>query len=279
MERVAIVGVGLIGGSFGLALRKAGFTGELLGVSSPPAIRAGLKTGAISRSGTLEEAAATADLIYLSQPIDRILKTLEELGPLARPETLITDAGSTKAAIVRKASECLRESSFLGGHPMAGKEQSGAEFADSNLFKDRPYVLTPTTADIGATGEEFRCWLVRIEAKVVEMQPAEHDSVVARTSHLPQLISTALAVALASEGTEKAPEVFGPALLDMTRLALSPPEVWMSILATNRREVTGAMDAFIASLVQIRDTLATGDVRPFFEAANGFARTIRNRVE
>src|SRR3569833_1480370 len=101
MKAVAIVGVGLIGGSFGLALRKAGFDGELLGVSSQPAIDAGLKAGAISRSATLEETAEIADLIYLAQPVDRILETLSLLGPRIRRNCLITDAGSTKGAIVQ----------------------------------------------------------------------------------------------------------------------------------------------------------------------------------
>ncbi len=125
MKTVAIVGVGLIGGSFGLALRKAGFTGELLGVSSPPALEAGLKSGAISRSATLEEAAAEADLIYLATPVDRILQTLQTLGPFARPECLITDAGSTKLAIVQKASECLPFGVFLGRAPDGGKRTAG----------------------------------------------------------------------------------------------------------------------------------------------------------
>src|SRR5581483_6871022 len=107
MKTVAIVGVGLIGGSFGLALRKAGIDGEIFGVSSEPAIEAGQQAGAISRGATLEEA-ANADLIYLSQPVDRILQTLEPLGRMARAGSLITDAGSTKGAIVRKATECVR---------------------------------------------------------------------------------------------------------------------------------------------------------------------------
>lgn len=129
IHTVAIVGVGLIGGSFALALRKAGFAGEILGVSSPPAIQAGISVGAISRGVSLDEAAARADLIYLAQPVDRILETIEMLGALARPGSLITDGGSTKAVIVRKASEHIRNASFLGGHPMAGKEQRGVEAA------------------------------------------------------------------------------------------------------------------------------------------------------
>src|SRR5690242_7017862 len=108
MRTVAIVGVGLIGGSFGLALRKAGFAGDVLGVSSPRSLDAGLRVGAISHASTLEKAAASADLIYLAEPIDRILSTLDILGPIAPHTCLVTDAGSTKSLIVSKAQSCMR---------------------------------------------------------------------------------------------------------------------------------------------------------------------------
>ena len=126
METIAIVGVGLIGGSFGLALKQAGFRGTILGVSSPAAVRAGLDRGAIDRGATLEEAAREADLLYLAQPIGRILDALHHLDPLVRPEALVTDAGSTKHAIVTAARRLLRRCQFLGGHPLAGKEKRGA---------------------------------------------------------------------------------------------------------------------------------------------------------
>jgi prephenate dehydrogenase len=274
METVAIVGVGLIGASFGLALRKAGFSGELIGVSSPPAIEAGLRTGAISRAVSIQQAAA-ADLIYLAQPIDRIVATIEVLGPLVRPGTLVTDAGSTKAAIVQKASECLFEGAFLGGHPLAGKEQRGAESADADLFRGRPYVLTPTAPNISAEAE-FRCWLTRVGAKVLEITPSEHDSLVAFTSHMPQLVSTALSAALNAENRENLSKVFGPGLLDMTRLALSPPDLWMSILKTNQAEVAAALSAMISWLTHIRGLLGSEELGLIFESASSFARTIRN---
>ncbi len=273
METVAIVGVGLIGASFGLALRKAGFAGELIGISSPAALEAGLKVGAISRTATLEQA-ATADLIYLAQPVDRILATIETLGPLVRPGTLVTDAGSTKAAIVRKASESFSAGCFLGGHPLAGKEQRGAESADADLFQGRPYVLTPTAEN--SSYEGFREWLKRIGAKLLEMPASEHDFVLAFTSHLPQLVSTALCVTLRSQNRDLLAKVFGPGLLDMTRLGLSSPDLWISILETNKAEVTVALDAFICSVSQIRDSVGSENLASAFESGASFARTIRN---
>src|SRR5262245_27247820 len=118
METVAIVGAGLIGGSFALALRQAGFRGSILGVSSPPAITAALERGAVDRGASLEEAVAAADLIYLAQPIGRILDTLYHIDALVRPGALITDAGSTKHAIVSAAQRLIRRCQFLGGHPL-----------------------------------------------------------------------------------------------------------------------------------------------------------------
>ena len=164
MQTVAIVGVGLIGSSFGLALRKAGFTGEILGVSSKPALEAAKESGAISAETTLAVAARQADLIYLSQPVDRILKTLERLGPLIKGQCLVTDAGSTKASIVAKAAACLPPGTFLGGHPMAGKETSGAAAGDAGLFKDRLYLLTPLAETDNPIIPRFKEWLARIGA-------------------------------------------------------------------------------------------------------------------
>ncbi len=275
MKTVAIAGVGLIGGSFGLALRSAGFAGEILGVSSRPAIEAALRLGAISRPATLEEAAATADLIYLAQPVDRILETLEILGTLAPAECFITDAGSTKTAIVRKASECLRSAAFLGGHPLAGKERRGVDSAEANLFSGRPYVLTPTGPET-AMSTAFRSWLRRMGAKSLDMPANEHDAVVAFTSHLPQLLSSALARTLAEQQNPRFSEIFGPGLLDMTRLAQSSPDLWLSILATNKGEVTAALDSFLTYMTELRDRVISGDLSEFLRSGNSFARSIRN---
>src|SRR5690242_10900015 len=167
MDTVAIVGVGLIGGSFGLALRKAGFQGNLLGVSSAPSIQIAIQMGAIDAGVELPQAAANADLIYLSQPIGRIIDTLRHLDEHLKPSALVTDAGSTKAAIVTQAAVSINRCQFLGGHPMAGKEKRGAAEADPDLFAGRTYILTPRhpkELDTDAA-QEFREWLRKIGAK------------------------------------------------------------------------------------------------------------------
>ena len=274
-QQIAIVGVGLIGASFGLAMRQAGFGGDIVGVSSPRSIAAGIKAGAISRGVTLDEAAADADLIYLAQPIDEIVKTLSALGSKARKESLITDAGSTKSTIVDTAKKFVRKATFLGGHPMAGKEARGAEAAEADLFKGRPYVLTPTSGD--KSRSEFVRWLERIGAQVYEMTPREHDETVALTSHLPQLLSTGLAAVLSRQDNRRLAEIFGPGLLDMTRLALSAPDVWMSVLKTNRAAVTSALASYKSILEELESLLEHGDISvPFAEGAQ-FASSLRKQ--
>jgi prephenate dehydrogenase len=270
MKTVGIVGVGLIGGSVGLALRAAGFSGEILGVSSAPAVAAGIARGAISSAATLEEAATRADLLYLAQPVDRILETLDSLARFARPECLITDAGSTKREIVRRAGGL----SFLGGHPMAGKEQRGAEAAEATLFRDRPYILTPNAPPTGAT-QELRDWLGKLGARVIDMSAEEHDSAVALTSHLPQLVSTALAATLNGRTDKNLDQVVGPGLLDMTRLAMSAPDLWLSILATNQTEVLKALDELQETLGKVREGLATSNLADLFRSGSAFASKIR----
>ncbi|MBV9743249.1 MAG: prephenate dehydrogenase/arogenate dehydrogenase family protein [Acidobacteriia bacterium] len=275
MNTVSIVGVGLIGASFGLALRKAGFGGEIIGVSSESAIAAGLRSGAISSSATIAQAAERSDLIYLAQPIDRILGTIQQLASVTVPaRCLITDAGSTKAAIVQKAAEFLPPGRFLGGHPMTGKELSGAEAADANLFSGRIYVLTPGTPLLPVT-HEFRAWLRKFGANPVEMSPIKHDAIVAYTSHLPQLLSTALAATLARQTDPATSLIFGAGLLDMTRLALSSPEIWRSIIETNKRPIDAALDDIIETLVKLKHELEAGDPVRFFPAAAKFAAVIR----
>lgn len=280
MESVAIVGVGLIGGSFGLALRSQGFAGPILGVSSGAAIEAALKLGAISARSTLEEVVECADLVYIAQPVDRILSTLEQLAvPVAnrlrRRPILITDAGSTKLRIVEHALRFLPPNSFLGGHPMAGKERSGVEAAEAGLFVNRPYVLTPQAGFSHPFEPVFRNWLNAFGTHVISLDAADHDRVVAFTSHLPQLVSTALAATLESASDPLFSELHGTGLLDMSRLALSSPSLWSSIIATNRERILSALDAFSAELAAVRDAVERDSIGTSFVKARTFSASLR----
>jgi prephenate dehydrogenase len=275
INTVAIVGLGLIGGSFGLALRKAGFAGEILGVCDPPYAEKALEIGAISRRcDSLGEVAERADLIYLAHKVDSIITLLDTIGPIARQGCLITDSGSTKAVITAKAAESVKFAEFVGGHPMAGKEKRGIENADADLFRDRPYILTDSKSTLPILNE-FKFWLTQMGAHLVIMPPAEHDCAVAFTSHLPQLLSTTLACTLKTHHQEAFTEVFGPGLLDMTRLALSASDLWMSILETNKEEVLKAVDAFREVLEQLRSELLSDRLNEAFTSASMYAKQFR----
>jgi prephenate dehydrogenase len=264
---VTVAGVGLIGGSFALALRKAGFQGRIIGVSSRSTIRAAFERGVIDEALPLAEAATQSDVIYLAQPIEKILETLNVIDAAVRPGTLITDAGSTKRVIVERAAQKIQRGRFVGGHPMAGKEARGVEVAEAELFRGRPYVLT-------SSDEELENWIQRIGARLVKMEAAEHDRLVALVSHLPQLLSTALASLIADH--PEAARVAGPAAVDLTRLALSPYDIWRDIFSTNAEEIDSAIGALISRLETLRQDLGRSrEMETAFERAARAASELR----
>jgi prephenate dehydrogenase len=274
LKRVAIAGTGLIGASFGLALRGAGFDGEIVGVSSPGAIVAATAAGAIDRGAPLAEAVADADLIFLSQTIGRIIDTVRHLDALVKPGTLVTDAGSTKCEIVDIARQSISRCQFLGGHPMAGKESRGAAVAEAGLFRGRSWVLTPDEpAELETpAAREFCGWLRKIGARIVVLDADEHDRVVSFTSHLPQLVSTALAVAVSERADVS---VAGSGLMDMTRLALSSYDLWRDILATNSEHIERALAIYIQELEHVRENLRTRQLQKEFERGAELAARLR----
>ena len=279
MQSVAIVGVGLIGGSFALALRRAGFAGGIVGVSSPRAIEAALGAGIIDRGASLAEACGAADLIYLAGPIHKILAVIPELDAVVKPGALVTDAGSTKRRIC-DAGALLKNSQFLGGHPMAGKESRGVASAEATLFQGRPYLLTPAVLEDLETpaAREFVEWITAIGAEPRVLSPQLHDRVVAHSSHLPQLMSTTLAATLGAHPDSYAiAAAAGPGLLDSTRLAMSAWEIWHDIVDTNRAEIVSALAAYEERLRAVRLELEAGDVEGTFHAGGEFAKRLRDK--
>ena len=278
MNSVAIVGTGLIGASFGLALRQAGFIGPILGVSSERALADAVAVGAIDRGVTLAEAAGQAELVFLSQSIGRILHTLRHLDPLLRPGALVTDAGSTKNEIVDHARQFIRRGQFLGGHPMAGKELRGAAAAEAGLFQGCTWVLTPDEPSELETpaARAFLDWLDRIGARLVALDCDEHDRVVAFTSHLAQLASTALASSVGENLSEQRHlRVAGPGLRGMTRLALSSYDLWRDILATNAEHIDRALSRYVQKMEYIRDNLRTRQLQNEFAHGADLAARLR----
>jgi prephenate dehydrogenase len=272
LKNVAIVGTGLIGASFGLALRKAGFDGAIVGVSSAPAIADALAAGAIDRAAPLAEAVGDADLVFLSQTIGRILDTIRHLDPIVKAGALATDAGSTKQEIVDTALQSLTRCRFLGGHPMAGKERRGATAADADLFAGCTWVLTPMEQD---DTSEFVEWLRRIGANPVTLSPEEHDRVVSFTSHLAQMASTALASTVSDAVDSNSLRVAGSGLSDMTRLALSSYELWRDIVSTNSDAIDKALSLYIQKLEHMRENLRTRQLQEEFDRASRLASEVR----
>lgn len=260
---LGVVGTGLIGGSVGMAARRAGWT--VLGVDAPPVLAQAVELGAIDRGATLAEVRG-ADAVYLAAPVSRIPELLADLAP---SDALVTDAGSTKAAIVRRATEVgLRR--FVGGHPMAGSRLSGVTSAGADLFRGARYFLTPT----GETLPEAYAavtQLVRddLGARPTAVDAERHDLLVAALSHLPHLLAVAL-LRVAAEISPDALSFAGPSFRDLTRVGAANPELWADILAENAPAVRRALEAFTAGMerleVDIADRAAMED---HFHAAGG----------
>ena len=280
IRTVAILGVGLIGGSFGLALRRAGFTGRLLGVSSKRTIRAALARGAIDAGSSLEDAVPQADLVYLAQPISRIIAMLPEVRQHAADHALVTDAGSTKGKIVRCAADLFNSGPlFVGGHPLAGKEGRGVENADAELFRGAAYALTPLGDALPENEilDSFRDYLRKAGAEIRVLSADEHDRIVSWTSHLPQLASTALAGSiLEALGNDQGLQLAGSGLRDMTRLADSPFEIWNDILDTNRANLQTVLSAYLRRLEAFRERLDSSGLAEDFERGNDLRAILRS---
>ncbi len=270
IETVVISGVGLIGGSFALALKQSGFSGRIIGVGRPETIRKALDLRVIDEGAQdLAAAARQADLIYLSHSVTRILADLKTLAGNVSPHAIVTDAGSTKVEIMAAAAS-LPVGIFVGGHPMAGKAVRGVENAEAGLFRERPYFLCNAVP-------EFTAMVRQIGAIPIEITAQEHDPLLAKISHLPQLISTALAATLGSlTNPAQVDQSAGPGLRGMLRLAASSYEdIWEDILKTNPTEIEKALDAYLEVLHQIRRSLRNPDLESKFTAAQSYTRLIR----
>ncbi len=278
IRHITIVGTGLIGGSLGLALRQQGFAGDLVGCDRPEVLDAAVGRGAIDRGETdVRQAAQGCDIVVLATPVGGILSTFEKLAPTLPPGTLITDTGSTKVQLVERARMVFGEEAgirVLPGHPMAGKEHSGIENADADLFRDAVWLITPIGADQPYTERqrEYIELLESIGAKVVAMDPERHDRLCAWISHLPQMIATALASTLRDElGDDEAiKEIGGRALREMTRIAGSPYSMWRDIALTNSQNIDEALLRFEQQLAHLRENLRGPGLRELFENGNKF---------
>ncbi len=281
-QRVAIVGLGLLGGSWGLALKKVGFEGRIVGYARRAETRAqALAMGAIDESlAEASEAVREADLVILATPVAVVLDHLSRLQPYLPPRALVTDVGSTKRRICEHAAKLYdQRPMFLGGHPMAGKERSGLENADARLFENARYVLTPLRPGHSndARVQAFRKLVASIGARAITSDPATHDVAVAYLSHLPQLLSSGLAGLMEERNAagNLSLELAASGFRDVTRLADSPYSVWRDICLTNTENIQMALDALIQKLESIKLHLADRELEREFLAAHRLRDKLR----
>lgn len=277
-KQITIIGTGLIGGSLALAMKAAGFPGKIIGCDRAPILDRARAMRAIDL-GTEDpiEAVAGSDLIVLATPVGGIIDLIERIGPIVPPDALITDVGSTKKEIIDRARSVFGDMAsqrFLAGHPMAGKEHSGLENAESKLFLNAVWLLVPQPQQVFDRGKikDYCDLLERIGVRLMKMDAERHDQMCAWVSHLPQMISTALAATLQEELGEN-PDLHaigGRALREMTRIASSPYSMWRDIAHTNTANIERTLARLEQRLVHIRENLRTPALREEFDHANRF---------
>ncbi|MEA1996214.1 MAG: prephenate dehydrogenase [Gemmatimonadota bacterium] len=279
------MGVGLIGGSLALALRMTGMVGRILGVSSPGTIGKALEMGVIDQGFTREEtgrALEQAELVIMCAPVNVIIGQMDKIAPYLKPGATVTDVGSTKRAVVRAAMSSLPEKvHFLGGHPMAGAEQTGVEAADPFLFQNAMYVICPARDNDREAADKYSRLVSATGARVLVMSPERHDSIAAAISHLPQIVAVSM-MNLAADLDEKDDntlELAAGGFRDLTRIASSPFDIWRDICSTNSDSIKELIDRFIVQLKTLRELVGDEALASSFERAARSRGLIRKNAK
>ena len=282
IRQITIIGTGLIGGSLGLALRKKKFSGRIVGCDRESILEKARNCGAIDTGfSDPGDAVRGSQVVVLATPVLAIVDLIERVGPVLPEKALLTDVGSTKTAVVERATQVFGKSvgkKFLAGHPMAGKELCGVEFADPDLFRNAAWFLTPLPEQNLNEGifAEYTGWIDQIGARIAMLPAQEHDRLCAWISHLPQMISTALAGALVEEFGADAPllQTGGRALQEMTRISASPYSMWRDIAISNKKNIEDALWKLEQHLAHIRENLATRQLAEDFELAHALRKSV-----
>ncbi|MEI6207956.1 MAG: prephenate dehydrogenase/arogenate dehydrogenase family protein [Desulfuromonadales bacterium] len=278
VKRLAVTGVGLIGGSFALALREAGAVGSIIGIDSDTSnLEQALSLGIIDEIATdARSAVSDADVVFISVPSCSISSVVRDIATALAPGCIVTDGGSVKASIVRECDALIPAGcSFIGGHPIAGTEHSGAAAAFAGLFKGRRCVLTPgAETNASALRTVSRLWSAA-GAEVCCMEAEHHDRIFAEISHLPHAVAYALvhAVGTADVEGENVLSYSAGGFKDFTRIASSDPVMWRDIALMNRDALLASIDGFSASLAELRKRIDCGDqtgLTEFFTTAKLF---------
>ena len=278
-ERAAVLGVGLIGGSLALAMKERSVAGQVNGHDSDAAsLREACRLGVVDRAfDRAAEAALGADLVVVATPVGYTAAILRELAPCLAPGVLVTDVGSTKAAVVDQARR-LVPGWFVGGHPMAGSEKGGVAAANPYLFENAYYLLTPTGETNPAALEAAKGLVRALGARAVVLDPLEHDQLVALISHLPHLVAAALVnTAAASHRAGRALPLAAGGFRDTTRIASGPPAVWRDIFLSNRQALGAALRVFREQLELLERAVDDADAGTVAELL-ARARTVRESL-
>lgn len=274
-NRVCIVGIGLIGGSFGLELRKRALAHEVVGVARRQStVDEAVAVGSCDWATTdLLEGAKDADFVLLAPPVGQMKSICEQIRPVVKPGAIITDAGSTKAQIVAECEPIFESSArFIGGHPMAGSEKKGAQAAREGLFEKATWILTPTRYTDSEALKSLQLLISQVGAKPILLDAETHDNLVAVTSHLPHVTAAALThvFAAAHATNAAAPALVAGGWRDGTRVAAGSPEMWRDICLANREAVLHALDELSLELDRFRLALQQSDgaaLGQWFDAA------------
>ena len=263
-NKITLFGVGLIGGSFSLALKKAGVVGKIVGMDrSRESLERALQLGVIDEIGkSIPDAVSGADLVLLAAPVAQSEAILASIQPYLPPGTIVTDAGSTKSDVVAAARKAMGEkiAQFVPGHPIAGREKNGPDAAVDDLFAGKKTVLTPlpenTAHDVARVADAWQ----QCGAVIHQLTPYEHDCVFAAVSHLPHLLAYALVDNIVKKPTaDLLFQYAASGFRDFTRIAGSSPEMWRDITLANREMLLGMLDSYIVQLNRVRDMLEAGD--------------------
>lgn len=277
-QRIGIIGLGLIGGSIALAAREIWPASLVIAVDNKDVLETAMRLHAIDVAADDAVVLAEADLIILAAPVKQNLMLLETLDEHVRQPAVITDTGSTKRAIVEAAQSLPPRFTFIGGHPLGGAAASGLEHARPDLFKGRPWLFTPRGESGGESLDKLVEFVRALGAQPRILDAAAHDRLLAFLSHLPQLTASALMQVVGDAVGESGLELAGRGLIDTTRLASSPAEIWRDIASTNADEIRPALDTLIAILEELRGDLTTGDrLAEIFEDAGRWRGKLAGR--
>lgn len=281
VNTLVIVGMGLIGGSIGLAAKKRGLAGKVIGVSRREStLRQALRFRAVDEAThNLAEASAKADLLILATPVPSIAAVAKEAAKKLPSECIVTDVGSTKEKIVQEC-EALFAGRFVGSHPMTGSEKSGIQYAKELLFDNTVCILTPTNKTKIKTTQLVQHFWEQLGARVKILKPKEHDAVAAVISHFPHLLAYSLILSLKNSprAVEDVLSFAGGGFKDMTRIAASPAELWVEILFENKTEVLQSLKNFSGLLQTWEDILSRGNKKKALQLLSE-AQAIRERLK